>query len=309
MELQGGKPKTIPVAIPKVIAYIYKNLKDICDSVLCIYHKWLCTLFRCASLWDRALSPINISLILCLGGPLFLSVTSSPSQASERRWFQLGQFPQHTGGCFPALVHRCPQWGGVRHPRVVQLIWSKPSITTWFCGSRVCFSMSVLHTQSLKLKQILYWLHDGWWCFLRSYKPLAPLQTLGVLVCSQAARLELRWACGSTAPCLASARNATGGSSTCFNGLVKEPVCRDAFIFIPCQSADNFFLFSRVLVSKIVACGLPLRHHSLIPSPSWYFFGHVSPISYMLGSGLCQTFVSAFCFLIFQLLFLAFVPI
>lgn len=177
MELQGGKPKTITVAIPKAIAYIYKNLKDICDSVLCIYHKWLCTLFRCASLWDRALSPINISLISCLGGPLFLSVTSSPSQASERRWFQLGQFPQHTGGCFPAMVHRCPQWGGVRHPRVVQLIWSKPSITTWFCGSRVCFSMSVLHTQSLKLKQILYWLHDGWWCFLRSYKPLAPLQT------------------------------------------------------------------------------------------------------------------------------------
>lgn len=136
MELQGRKPKTITVAIPKVIASIYKNLKDICESVLCIYHKWLCTLFRCASLWDRALSPINISLISCLGGPLFLSMTSSPSQASERRWFQLGQFPQHTGGCFPAMVHRCPQWGGVRHPRVVQLIWSKPSITTWFCGQQ-----------------------------------------------------------------------------------------------------------------------------------------------------------------------------
>lgn len=145
--------------------------------------------------------------------------------------------------------------------------------------------------------------------FSQELQTFSPSPNKGVLVCSQAARLELRWACGSTAPCLASARNATGGSSTCFNGLVKEPVCRDAFIFIPCQSADNFFLFSCVLFSKIEACGLPLRHHSLIPSPSWYFFGHVSPISYMLGSGLCQTFMSAFCFLIFQLLFLAFVPI
>lgn len=103
------------------LIYIYKNLEDFCDSVLCIYHKWLCTLLKCASLWDRALLPINISLISCLGGPLFLSLTSSCTHASERRWFQ------HTGGYFLAMIHRC-QWGAVRylHSWVLQLSLVQP---------------------------------------------------------------------------------------------------------------------------------------------------------------------------------------
>lgn len=46
----GVKPNTITVGIDKVIVNIYKNLEDACDCVLCIYHKRLCALLRCASL-------------------------------------------------------------------------------------------------------------------------------------------------------------------------------------------------------------------------------------------------------------------
>lgn len=109
---------------------------------------------------------------------------------------------------------------------------SDPSITTWFCGSRVCFSMSALGTWPLRLEQVLYSSCDGWWCFLSSYKLLAPIQTWRVLVWSRVVMLEPRGACASPALCIASAKNATGGGSTCLNGLVRRNLSVKMLLFL-----------------------------------------------------------------------------